>query len=663
MTNKIVALLMIKNESRIIKRCIEHLRAVADAFYFYDTGSTDNTIECIKEAFDIVSASEMSCPYEVGGTPFINFGASRTASFKGCVEWVRDGLGWDLDTVYALAVDADMNLVVGPQFSKETLTSTGYSLIQKNPSIEYYNMRLLRLSYPWTCVGATHEYWSGEGTGKLGKDYLYIDDRNDGGCKADKFERDERLLRAELEAEPTNPRTHFYLAQTCESTGKKREAISLYKKRIELGGWYEEVWYAHYRIARNYKDLGDYAKMELWTERAYAYYPRRSEALYMCLRHFMDARSYEKAYYYYKKGVGIPYPSGDSLFIETAVYEGAFDFEYTVMYYYIFPDNREKGARPLIEYVNRWPAQVKNTFENMLFYVRPVGGEKTYFNFPDMGQHEASNTSIIPYASANATGYLMNVRYIDYKVENGAYIWKQGSRIDTRNFIMTLNKEFRPTSALQEVSYKVDEKAWKTVAINGFEDVRLYMKDGAIHFYGSCSNLNESGNIEIAHGRLDVGQASAHDICSFKSPQGRGCEKNWVFMPGGGPAKYIYEWHPYTIYNASGELVLKKDTPRYMKEWRGSTTVVHYRGAAYVLIHHVVFREGKRVYLHVLVELDVTTMEPRRHTLPFCFEAHQTEYCIGMALEGPWAYFVYTVTDVKPALKQVYFDNFEWTSI
>jgi hypothetical protein len=134
-------------------------------------------------------------------------------------------------------------------------------------------------------------------------------------------------------------------------------------------------------------------------------------------------------------------------------------------------------------------------------------------------------------------------------------------------------------------------------------------------------------------------------------------------VPDGGPAKYIYEWHPYTIYNADGTLVLKKDTPRYMKEWRGSTTVVNYRGAAYVLIHHVVFREGKRVYLHVLVELDAVSLEPRRHTLPFCFEAHQTEYCIGMALEGPWAYFVYTVTDVKPALKQVYFDNFEWVTV
>ena len=67
----------------------------------------------------------------------------------------------------------------------------------------------------------------------------------------------------------------------------------------------------------------------------------------------------------------------------------------------------------------------------------------------------------------------MNVRYIDYKVENGAYIWKQGSRIDTRNFLVWLDKDFRRVSGLQEVSYRKDGIAWKNVAINGFEDVRL----------------------------------------------------------------------------------------------------------------------------------------------------------------------------------------------
>ena len=656
MTKKIVALLMIKNESRIIKRCIEHLKPVMDAFYFYDTGSTDNTIECIGDVFK----EDGSIPYSIGGSAFVNFGASRTASFQGCVEWARGTLGWDLDNTYALAVDADMNLVVGSAFTKDRLTATGYSLIQKNPSIEYYNMRLMRLSHPWTCVGATHEYWSGEGSEKLGKDYLYIDDRNDGGCKADKFERDERLLRAELAAEPANPRTHFYLAQTCESIGKKREAIELYEKRIELGGWYEEVWYAHYRIARNYKDLGDYAYMELWVERAYANYSKRAEALYMCLRHFMDTRSYEKAYYYYKKGAGIPYPKGDSLFIETAVYEGAFDFEYAIMYYYIHPECRALGSRTVIDYVNRWPDHVKNAFENIVFYVEPVKGERTPFGFPELGEHCASNTSIMPYGSEG--GYLMNVRYIDYRVENGAYIWKQGSRIDTRNFLVWLDKDFRRVSGLQEVSYRKDGVVWKDVAINGFEDVRLVARSkGVVDFYGSCSNLNEEGRIEIAHGLLNVDTGVASALASFKSPQGRGCEKNWVF--GLAEGKYIYEWHPFTIYNAQGELVLKKDTSRFMKEWRGSSAVVHYRGGLYVLVHMVVFREGKRNYLHLLVELDKETYVPVRHTLPFCFEAHQTEYCIGMALEGPWAHFIYTVADMNPTRVQVYFDNFVWIRI
>ena len=42
---------------------------------------------------------------------------------------------------------------------------------------------------------------------------LSIDDRGDGGCKEDKFERDERLLRQGLEEEPNNGRFLFYLAQ------------------------------------------------------------------------------------------------------------------------------------------------------------------------------------------------------------------------------------------------------------------------------------------------------------------------------------------------------------------------------------------------------------------------------------------------------------------
>lgn len=33
----------------------------------------------------------------------------------------------------------------------------GYCLMQKSGSLEYGNVRFMRLSHPWKCVGVTHE--------------------------------------------------------------------------------------------------------------------------------------------------------------------------------------------------------------------------------------------------------------------------------------------------------------------------------------------------------------------------------------------------------------------------------------------------------------------------------------------------------------------------
>ena len=47
--NKIILNLMIKNESKIIERCIKRALEHVDAVSILDTGSTDNTISIIKE--------------------------------------------------------------------------------------------------------------------------------------------------------------------------------------------------------------------------------------------------------------------------------------------------------------------------------------------------------------------------------------------------------------------------------------------------------------------------------------------------------------------------------------------------------------------------------------------------------------------------------------
>ena len=666
MSTKVVALLMIKNESRIIQRCIQHLMSVADAFYFYDTGSTDNTIEVIKEV-----CLELGLTYGVGGAPFINFGVSRTGSFRGCVDYVS-GLGWDMGKTYALAVDADMNLVKGATWeqAKEGLTKNGYSLIQKNSTIEYYNMRLMRLDGPWTCVGATHEYWSGEDTEKLGKEALYIDDRGDGGCKADKFTRDERLLREELETDPRNGRAHFYLAQTLMCLGRKKDAIDLYKKRIALGGWIEEVWYSHYKIAELWRDLGCVEKMEAWVQRGYTYYPKRTEAVYMALCAALDRRDYGSAFRWWWLGKDVPYPVGDSLFIEGSPYNGGFAFQGTILHYYLYKDDaavRGRGADLVISYVNRWSAVagLKNTMDNLLFYVEPLRAERSVFGFPDMGAFTAGNSSIL---RLDDGGYLMNLRMVDYRYMGGAYVWADGKTVNTRNYLVKLDAELRPKGAPQEITMRYAEGVhYRDARINGVEDVRLYQRgDGRVGMYGCTANLGEGGAIQMCTGVLDEQAPAYATVAPIPSPQGRSCEKNWCFW--GERGAYVYQWSPYTLYNAdTGALLLKKDMPPFFADWRGSSRVVAFEGRWYVLLHRVVMRDGRRVYIHMLVELSRTTLAPISYSVPFCFESLGVEYCIGMDLRqgslGGEAWFVYTKNDRDLTLGRVAWSEFRWISV
>lgn len=57
------------------------------------------------------------------------------------------------------------------------------------------------------------------------------DDVGYGKAKDDKFERDERLLRGELEREPDNVRTVFYLANTLKARADMRKRSPIYKRK------------------------------------------------------------------------------------------------------------------------------------------------------------------------------------------------------------------------------------------------------------------------------------------------------------------------------------------------------------------------------------------------------------------------------------------------
>jgi tetratricopeptide (TPR) repeat protein len=272
--NKIILNLMIKNESKIIERCLGKALEHVDAVSILDTGSTDNTVELCEDFL-----KKSGKPYRILAEPFKNFGYNRTMSFKNTQEFCKI-LGWDSENTYAMAVDADMNIMVSPSFKEFKLEANGYSVIQSTGRLKYHNMRVMKCSHDWKCIGGTHEYWSGSNTSKIPYEVFFIDDKGDGGSKADKFERDVRLLKADILENPKNDRAYYYLGQSLKDLGRFQEAIEMFTKRIELGGWVEEVHYAYYQIGKCYCHMNKPLEMELWMNKAFEFYPKKAEPIY-----------------------------------------------------------------------------------------------------------------------------------------------------------------------------------------------------------------------------------------------------------------------------------------------------------------------------------------------------------------------------------------------
>jgi len=667
--NKIILLLMIKNESRIIERCIRPTLEYVDAVALLDTGSTDNTVE-VCEAF----LSTCGKPYKISVDPFKNFGHTRTVSFQKAQELCQE-LGWDGGKTYALAIDADMIIKPSPEFRNFTMTLPGYHAIQKNGSLTYYNNRFMRCDYPWKCIGGTHEYWSGDPVEKIPESLFYIDDIGDGGCKSDKFERDIRLLGEDLKADPNNGRAHFYMAQSLKDFGKALDAIQHYKKRIQIGGWEEEVWYSHYQIGRAYCDLKEYEKMEAWMIKAWKRRPWRAEPLYFLTKFFRERQGDQyKAYYYYLKAKDIPFPKDDLLFVEHPVYHGLLDYENTILACYV-SRSRQDSLFEVVSYLNkRIPYDVGNVWDNIYYYIDPLvdpsyRGEYSKLFFPQYEEYRVSSCNVIPYKGR----LLMNTRYVNYSIDsNGCYHMRSpDGHVKTKNGMVYLNHNCYP---VEEVSM-MNETVGQTYDSNieGLEDVRLFWFQDKLRFSASSKNITGDGKIVIAMGDYDPEQNEMSHVRVIQPPRPSDCEKNWIAVPEAalqgsakGKMNFIYGWHPLEIGAVNEENKLEihttYETPAFFGRFRGSSTLWEYQGKLWSVVHFVRY-STPRVYYHCLVQFHRDTMKPEMYSLPFCFRKLAIEYCLGLVIQDGQVCFIFSQNDTDPGLIHVPISNLRFVSI
>jgi glycosyltransferase involved in cell wall biosynthesis len=379
---KICLNMIVKNESRIIKRCLESVYHLVDTWCIIDTGSTDGTQEIIKEFLK-------DKPGELIERPWVNFGHNRNEALQLAEKWGD----------WIFLTDADM-ILVDNGFDKNSLDNSldGYDVYQDNHGVRYTNTRLLKSSSKWKCVGVTHEYYTtASGVRNLKTaETLSFTDLGDGGSKSDKFERDIRLLEQGLIDEPGNVRYMFYLAQSYRDTRNWDKAIEWYTKCKSLSQWDEEKWFSMYMIGWCKSVSRKFTLEEIsqdlfsaWMER-----PHRVEPIFQLSIEYKERKMWSNAYQLLKICATAKYPVNDTLFISAGIYEGSAVDEFSVAAYYvgeyeearIASINAEKTTYGKIHsqriQLNRWYA------EKALGYYSPERLEKRLSEIKELVENE-----------------------------------------------------------------------------------------------------------------------------------------------------------------------------------------------------------------------------------------------------------------------------------
>ncbi len=258
--------MIVKNESENMISVLDSVRETIDAFAISDTGSTDDTKKIIQEW-----SFKHSIPGVIDNFEFQDFGTNRSHSFLMAKKYAMNQ-NWDLSKTFALLLDADSTLnVQSPKTVKEILHDeseqfNNWHVAHELDSVVYKRGNFLRFDCEWICVGAAHEYWTSKTTkssNALAK-IVSITEKNTGGMKPTKSSREISLLEKDLENNPENPRTLFYLGRCLIQTDcpeNKKRGEELLTKRLEYRDFPEECYEARIVLCREARKIGDTEKL------------------------------------------------------------------------------------------------------------------------------------------------------------------------------------------------------------------------------------------------------------------------------------------------------------------------------------------------------------------------------------------------------------------
>ena len=638
-----IALCMIvRDEAAVIGRCIESVRPLIDSWQICDTGSRDDTTTLVAELLG-------DRPGQLHHRQWRDFGSNRS-------ELMALAAG---SADYLLLLDADMTLRW--ESPLPPLSADAYFLRHEG-GLDYAVPRLVRGDRKWWFEGSTHEYLATDGTyTQETLTALLVEHHADGGHRAQKLQRDRRLLEQDLRQDPDNSRAIFYLAQTYRDLGDEERAIELYLRRAELGGWDEEVFYAGYQagalLGRRDAGAGLPVLLSAWQRR-----PGRAEALHELARICRFAGWHHAARAFAERGLAIPYPE-DRLFVHRWVYEWGLRYEFALA---ASETGDTEAAITSADELLRTPAlppEIEQYLEQrfgtrrrpappvpMLGTLAP-GADFAEIRLDVSPDWPTFNPTIAP----DGDGFRLIVRTSNYLLENGRYVClTDDPAIQTQNYMLTLDGQLEVTG-LAPLTEGDNGPPRHPSRVRGYEDCRLIQVDGTWFATATVRDHNPQERCEIALLRLDGSHIEQTTVLAGPVP-GRH-EKNWMPFLNGSTLYFLYSCDPTVVVACDPpdgrlEIVSQSSGPPRAAGLRGGSQGVPVDDGVLFVVHEVAERSGMRAYPHRFVLLDhdwrLAGISPA-----FTLRGHEIEFCAGLARRGDDLLLTFGVGDRSAGLAVV----------
>lgn len=675
---KICLNMIVRNESSIIQRCLDSLIKIIDWVVITDTGSTDSTIQIIN---DFITKHKPKISGKVYKDQWVNFAVNRTNSISNAKKYIKS-IGVNLSDVYLLFVDADM-IVQTDGFFKDELKLDYYLVKQFNPYISYYNTRLARASLDLTYKSVTHEYLEvnppDSTSAKL--ETLQIDDIGDGGCKTlegacstDKFDRDIKLLTQGIVDEPNNVRYYFYLAQSYKDIGDKANAIKYYTTRVQMGGWFEEIFYSYLMMGE--LTYPDQQCVEYFNKSFEVSGKARAEPIYWLAKYWIEKKYYIKAYGYVVQGLKIPYPTDQYLFINDSIYnKNLFELLGQIAFY----SGKTLPGLYACDYIKFESDKPNEEFKQIQTYYLDKLDSKSVTNLLDPGflpkgfYPSNCNFKLVSSNPNVCEGIMRTVNYTMDSEDN--YIYDE--YIQTQNYWCVVNIE--KNQIVRKIPIKTTESTYlyidqpHTSEIKGLEDGRfiIYKSKLFASFVSLEHGINPIHSIVLAH--INSKFKITHLVPLRYS--NNSIQKNWLPVIYKDRLCFIYSYDPFVllgvdIYTGYCTELIKADYNVNLKTFRGSAGPVSIKSNQLVLIHEVGFgvrvglddkKKNARTYYHRFLEFD-----PNFHLLrmskPFYFDTLGIEFSLSLIyLEPTNQILIYhTIRDNKINKILINYDSIQW---